>query len=170
MWTSPGLRQSQKNSHYAIKTMLGPSILAFFVACSLILWRQFKWYILRSPLDNIPGPPRGSFLKGEDIFYRSSMVSSFLFRKHASNSWTPFMEIYGPLDEWLWTSCQSDRVTERKSTKIRCLTSSIDLMTSAEACVMGLWSQSTASYNPQRVRSVWTSWVHANVSCKWALR
>ena len=35
-------------------------------AISWFLWQIFKQFIAKSPLDNIPGPPAKSWLKGVD--------------------------------------------------------------------------------------------------------
>ncbi|KAF8621413.1 hypothetical protein AX15_007825 [Amanita polypyramis BW_CC] len=43
-----------------------PLILAglFLFGLSWILWKVFHRYIIKSPLDNVPGPPSNSFWKG----------------------------------------------------------------------------------------------------------
>lgn len=38
---------------------------AVLVGATYVILRILKNYVLRSPLDNIPGPPRGHWMKGE---------------------------------------------------------------------------------------------------------
>ncbi|KAK7682256.1 hypothetical protein QCA50_014843 [Cerrena zonata] len=50
-----------------------PELTAFLIAgITWILWRLSRNYVLRSPLDNIPGPPPTSLIKGNlgQVYYR----------------------------------------------------------------------------------------------------
>lgn len=40
---------------------------ALICGFSWLLWKYFRQVFIKSPLDNIPGPPRESFLFGEII-------------------------------------------------------------------------------------------------------
>ena len=41
---------------------------AFSFVVAWLFWRIFRAYVVRSPLDNLPGPTRSSFLLGEHFF------------------------------------------------------------------------------------------------------
>ena len=47
--------------------MLPLTLLALAVAAGLTLWKLLRGYITKSPLDNIPGPQRTSFWRGENV-------------------------------------------------------------------------------------------------------
>ena len=42
-------------------------LLQAFVICAVswVLWKYFRQVVVKSPLDNIPGPPSQSFLYGK---------------------------------------------------------------------------------------------------------
>ncbi|KAL7282853.1 hypothetical protein ACG7TL_002266 [Trametes sanguinea] len=67
----------------------GSLYLSFFgLLFVYVLWRVLRNYILKSPLDNVPCPPRTSFLLGNipDIAQRNSW-----------KRWRQFVDTYGPV-------------------------------------------------------------------------
>lgn len=48
-------------------TLVSISAALVAAAGALIVWQAVKRFVLRSPLDNIPGPSSNSFLKGESV-------------------------------------------------------------------------------------------------------
>lgn len=42
--------------------------LAVLASIAWILWKLFSRFLLNSPLDNVPGPPRSSILRGMFLF------------------------------------------------------------------------------------------------------
>ena len=49
--------------------MISLASLILLVGAVGFLWRMFRFYITKSPLDNIAGPSSSSLLKGELIMY-----------------------------------------------------------------------------------------------------
>ncbi len=54
------------------QTMLHPLLQASVLLIAAgVLWKYLKQLVLKSPLDNIPGPPFNSFLYGENLVHLS---------------------------------------------------------------------------------------------------
>ncbi|KAF8633081.1 hypothetical protein AX15_001529 [Amanita polypyramis BW_CC] len=64
---------------------------------SWILWKVFHRYIIRSPLDNIPGPPSSSFWKGnlKQLFN----VNGWDFHKHIGETYGSVVRLNGMFSE-----------------------------------------------------------------------
>lgn len=85
--------------------MLSSSWLVVFATLAWIIWRLFSRFLLKSPLDNIPGPPRSSILRGTAYNYgRASSQLMFptgnfgdLFNRHAWDFFDNISRAYGPV-------------------------------------------------------------------------
>nr|BAL05185.1 cytochrome P450 [Phanerodontia chrysosporium] len=74
--------------------MTSAPLLAFGAALIAIIWKLFQGYLVKSPLDNIPGPERSSFWLGNhgDIFNRHA----WNFHDRARQLFGPVFRFWGP--------------------------------------------------------------------------
>ena len=52
---------------------------AAICAISWVLWKYFRQFFVKSPLDNIPGPPSGSWLYGKSQIFAYEKLFSLGF-------------------------------------------------------------------------------------------
>ncbi|RPD61500.1 cytochrome P450 [Lentinus tigrinus ALCF2SS1-6] len=74
-----------------------PVFLEVFVICSAswLLWKYFRQVVVKSPLDNIPGPSTGSFLYGN---YKQLVGrDGWDFLRHLIDSYPGIAKLHGPL-------------------------------------------------------------------------
>ncbi|RPD69471.1 cytochrome P450 [Lentinus tigrinus ALCF2SS1-7] len=79
------------------RTIMIPVFLEVFVICSAswLLWKYFRQVVVKSPLDNIPGPPTGSFLYGN---YKQLVGrDGWDFLRHLIDSYPGIAKLHGPL-------------------------------------------------------------------------
>ncbi|KAI0718780.1 cytochrome P450 [Cerioporus squamosus] len=64
-------------------------------SASWFLWKYFRQVVVKSPLDNIPGPPSGSFLYGN---YKQILDrNGWGFLSYLTDSYPGIAKLYGPL-------------------------------------------------------------------------
>ena len=66
-WGSDGVPYTPSHNLLDLLTTMISLLLQGTVICSVswLLWKYFRQLVVKSPLDNIPGPPSHSFLYGE---------------------------------------------------------------------------------------------------------
>ncbi|GJE97651.1 cytochrome P450 [Phanerochaete sordida] len=73
--------------------MASPLVIALLAAVCWVMWKVFREYIVRSPLDNIPGPPRGSFWSGNtESLYANR--TGWAFHDKICDQYGPVAKIY----------------------------------------------------------------------------
>lgn len=85
--------------------MLSSSWLVVFATVAWIIWRLSSRFLLKSPLDNIPGPPRSSIIRGTTYNYGRGasqlifLTGNFgdLFNRHAWDFFDNISRAYGPV-------------------------------------------------------------------------
>lgn len=66
--------------------MASSLVLALLVVFSWVTWKLFRNYVVRSPLDNIPGPERTSFWIGGHSWFRPrAFLKSYILAGHVKN-------------------------------------------------------------------------------------
>ena len=53
-----------------------PFTIIFTLAIAWVVWRLIRNFVMRSPLDNIPGPRSESWLKGVHHLFNPSYISN----------------------------------------------------------------------------------------------
>ena len=75
-YKSEGIDRSTAISQSIAMALSPPFTILFTLAIAWIVWRLIRNFVMRSPLDNIPGPRSESWLKGVHHLFNPSYISN----------------------------------------------------------------------------------------------